>query len=136
MSIPDTTGTVEQPNVPDPPKSNTMKITIQSAIFTATLATNASVTAFRAMLPLTLSMSDFNDNEKVCVLENNLPTNASKPGTIHVGDIMLYGSNSVVLFYKTFSSSYSYTKIGTIDNPSGLQTVMDSDSVIVKFEMQ
>lgn len=115
--------------------SNAMKIIIGNITFTATLATNATTTAFKAMLPLTLNMSDFNNNEKVCSLPNSLTTSASNPGTIHTGDIMLYGSSSLVLFYETFSTSYSYTRIGQVDNISGLKAALGSGSVSVKFEL-
>lgn len=126
----------EQPAEPNPPASNALKITIGSASFTATLAPNATATAFKVMLPITLTMSDFNSNEKVCSLPNSLPTAAASPGTIHAGDLMLYGSNSIVLFYETFLTSYSYTSIGTVDDPSELREALGSGSITLKFEMQ
>lgn len=117
-----------------PPQSNTMKITIGTTVFTATLATNASVTAFNAMLPLTLSMSDFSNNEKVASLPSRLTTAATNPGTIVSGDIMLYGSSSLVLFYETFSTSYSYTNIGRIDDTTGLEAALGRGNITIKFE--
>ena len=54
---------------------------------------------------------------KVFRFNESLPANASNPGTIQTGDLMLYGSNTLVLFYKNFSTSYSYTRIGRIENP-------------------
>ncbi|WP_353887861.1 cyclophilin-like fold protein [uncultured Parabacteroides sp.] len=42
-----------------------------------------------------------------------------RPGIIHTGDLLLWGANTVVLFYETFSSSYSYTRLGKIENPAG-----------------
>lgn len=116
--------------------SNSMKVSIGNSIFTATLATNATATALKAMLPLTLNMNDFNSNEKVCSLPSSLTTAASNPGTIHTGDIMLYGSSSIVLFYETFSTSYSYTRIGQIDNVAGLKAALGSGSVKIKFELE
>lgn len=113
-----------------------MKITIANTSFTATLAPNPTATAFKVMLPLTLTMDDFNSNEKVCSLSNSLPTAVSSPGTIRAGDLMLYGSSSIVLFYETFSTPYSYTRIGAIDDPSGLRAALGSGSVTLKFEMQ
>lgn len=115
--------------------SNTMKITIGSTTYTATLASNQTATAFKALLPMTINMSELNNNEKYYRLPNTLPTNASNPGTIKNGDLMLYGSGTVVLFYKSFSTSYSYTRIGAIDNPSGLQNALGGGSVSVRFEI-
>lgn len=116
--------------------NNSMKVSIGNSTFMATLTTSATAAAFNVMLPLTLNMSDFNSNEKVCSLPGSLTTAASNPGTIQTGDIMLYGSSSLVLFYETFSTSYSYTRIGQIDNVAGLKAALGSGSVTIKFELE
>jgi hypothetical protein len=72
------------------------------------------------MLPLTLDMSELNGNEKLFRFSKSLPTNASNPKTIHAGDLMLWQNNTLVLFYETFSTSYSYTRIGALRNPPDL----------------
>ena len=113
-----------------------LKITIGTNIFTATFYNNATATAFKAKLPMTINMSELNGNEKYFDLPGNLPANASNPGTIQTGDLMLYGANTLVLFYKTFSTSYSYTALGRIDNPSGLAAALGSGNVTVTFEAQ
>ena len=87
-----------------------MKITIGTHTFTATLSNNETAAAFKATLPMTISMTELNGNEKFYDLPESLPANASNPGTIQAGDLMLYGSRTVVLFYKTFSTSYTYTR--------------------------
>lgn len=111
-----------------------LQIIIGTAKFTATLQDNAIVKAFKALLPITITMNELNRNEKYYDLPNSLPTAASNSGTIHSGDIMLYGSKTLVLFYKTFSTSYSYTKIGSIDDPSKLEEAIGSSNVTVTFE--
>jgi len=79
-------------------------------------------------------MIELNDNEKYVDLPRSLPAKASNPGTIQNGDLMLYGSSTVVLFYKTFSTSYNYTTLGRIDNPSALAAALGSENVTVTFE--
>lgn len=113
-----------------------LKITINNTAFTATLQDNVSAKAFAALLPLTLNMTEFNNNEKYADLPNSLPTNTTNQGTIQNGDLMLYGNNVLVLFYKTFSTSYSYTKIGKIDNTEGLTTALGTGNQTVKFELE
>lgn len=113
---------------------NKIKITIGSNTFTAKLYENPTVTALKAMLPLTLEMTELNGNEKYGDLGRKLPVDAANPRTIQAGDLMLFQSNSLVLFYKTFRTSYSYTKLGRIDDPSGLATAVGSGRVTVRFE--
>lgn len=112
-----------------------MKITIGTKVFTATFKDNSTATAFKAKLPITINMSDLNRNEKFFDLAFNLPTNASNPGTIQNGDLMIYGANTLVLFYKTFSTSYSYTNLGSIDNTSGLDTALGRGNITITFEL-
>lgn len=113
--------------------NTSIKLTIGGADFTAELANNATALAFNSLLPMTLDMTELNGNEKYKYLDTSLPTHASCPGTIHAGDILLYGNNCVVVFYKTFSTSYSYTKIGRITNPTGLEAAVGGGGVSVQF---
>jgi hypothetical protein len=115
---------------------DTLVIKIGSREFTATLLDNPTATAFKVMLPLTMNMTELNGNEKYFDLSKSLSTNASNPGEIKTGDILLYGSKTLVLFYKTFSTSYSYTKLGKIDDPSELAEALGSGNVIVTIELK
>ena len=94
---------------------------------------NEAGRAFAALLPLTLDMSEMNGNEKYHYLDESLPTESYRPGTIQTGDLMLYGSSCVVLFYETFSSGYSYTRLGRINNPEGLAAAVGRGNVTVSF---
>lgn len=111
-----------------------INIIVGSKTFTATLADSETGEAFAALLPLTVTMNELNGNEKYHYLSSSLPTAAYQPGTIHAGDLMLYGNNCVVLFYETFNSSYSYTRLGAIDDPSGLVEALGVGNVSVRFE--
>ena len=116
------------------PTGSRMKITIGSAVFTATRYDNPSVTAFNTRLPLTINMEDLNANEKFYYFSSNLPTSAAVGGNIQVGDLMLYGNNCLVLFYKGFNTSYTYTRLGKIDDVVGLVSALGSGNATIKFE--
>ena len=113
-----------------------IQITVNSQTFTATLLDNESAMAFKEMLPLTIDMTELNSNEKYYDLPTSLPTNSSNPGTIKNGDLMLYGSKTLVLFYKSFSTSYSYTKLGSVDDVTGLVAALGSGNVSVSFQSE
>ena len=115
------------------PMERNITITVNGTPFAATLEDNEAGRAFAALLPLTLNMSELNGNEKYHYLDESLPTESYRPGMIRAGDLMLYGSSCVVLFYETFSSGYSYTRLGRIDNPEGLSATVGGGSVTVSF---
>lgn len=116
--------------------SNKINIKVGLKTFTATLLDNASAKAFKEMLPITINMVELNGNEKYHDLSKSLPTNSSNPATIHNGDIMLYGSKTLVLFYKTFSTSYSYTKLGSIDDTTDLASALRGGNITVTFDKE
>ena len=110
-----------------------MWMTIGEHRFAMTLADSEAARAFVAMLPLTLDMEELNGNEKHGELPKALPTAASRPGTIRNGDILLWGSRTLVVFYQTFDSSYSYTRVGRVDDPTGLAQTLGRRGVRVMF---
>lgn len=110
-----------------------MWMTVGERRFAITLTDNAAARAFAAQLPLTLDMSELNGNEKHADLPKPLPANASRPGTIRNGDLMLYGADTLVVFYLTFQSSYSYTRLGRVDDPSDLPQALGPRGVRVLF---
>jgi hypothetical protein len=122
-------------NNTNPISGNRVKIKIGEKTFTATLLDNPTATAFKALLPLTIKMNELNNNEKFAQLPKSVPTNASIPTSIQAGDLMLYGSSTLVLFYKGFSTSYSYTKIGKIDDVMGLVAALGTADVTVSYEV-
>ena len=110
-------------------EENKMYATINGEKLEIQLEDNATAVAFAKMLPLELTMSDLNSNEKYVNLDGPLPINSYEPGRVEVGDVMLYGDDCLVIFYESFDTEYSYTKIGYID---GLPELGDGD-VVVEF---
>jgi hypothetical protein len=77
-------------------------------------------------------MSELNGNEKHADVPKPLPANANRPGTIRNGDLMLYGADTLVVFYLTFQSSYSYTRLGRVDDPFDLPLALGPRGVLSK----
>ena len=107
-----------------------VKAIINGKEYKIDLEDNETANSFVGLLPQELNMRELNGNEKYIYLDTTLPINSSNPKRINVGDVMLYGDNCLVIFYKSFDTSYSYTKIGHIDNLPNL----GNDSISVKFK--
>jgi len=114
------------------PEEARMWMSVGERRFAIQLIDNAAARAFAAQLPLTLDMSELNGNEKHAELPR-LPADASRPGTIRNGDLMLYGTSTLVLFYATFNSSYSYTRLGRVEDPAELPATLGRGGVRVVF---
>lgn len=113
-----------------------VQISVGCKNFTAVLEENASARALAERLPLTVTMDELNGNEKYHYLPDSLPTDPEQPGTIQAGDLMLYGSDCLVLFYESFASSYAYTRLGRITDPTGLAEAVGGGNTEVTFRMR
>lgn len=106
-----------------------IKVVIDNETYDAKLEDNETAQAFVNMLPQEYNMSELNGNEKYIYLDNTFPTNSYNPKHIEKGDMMLYGNNCLVVFYKSFDTSYSYTKVGHIENLPDL----GNEDITIKF---
>lgn len=111
-----------------------MQIKVNGKVFDVNVENNATSKEFQKRLPLQLNMKDLNSNEKFIYLDIGLPTNPTDIHRINNGDIMLYRNNCIVIFYKSFNTSYQYTKIGKIVNPEGLESVLGIGNAQVDFQ--
>lgn len=113
-----------------------LKIRIGKTIFNATLENNPTADAFKKLLPLTIEMFELNRNEKYAELSQKLPINSIVPTLVESGDIMLYGDDVLVLFYKSFKTTYRYTKIGKIEQHDLLGKALGDGNVVVSISLE
>lgn len=111
-----------------------IKISVGEKIFYANLENNPSTQELIKKLPLEVEMTELNGNEKYYKFAENFPSDDKKISEIREGDLMLYGSSYLVIFYKNFSTSYSYTRLGKIENAENLPEILGSDNIRVKIE--
>ena len=112
-----------------------MNVQIGTNAFTATLEDNAAVDALVEWMesgPLVIQMRDYAGFEKVGPLGTSLPTSNSQT-TTQAGDIVLYQGNQIVIFYG--SNSWSYTRLGRIDDLTGWTEALGDGDVTVIFSV-
>ncbi|MDR2008511.1 MAG: hypothetical protein LBQ34_06030 [Alphaproteobacteria bacterium] len=112
-----------------------MKIQVNNQEFNVILENNPTTETLINMLPLQLKMSAM-AHEKYYKFPNSLPSNDYFPDIIKAGDVMLYDSKYIVIFYETFKSSYYYTRIGRIENTTGLARALGEGNVMASFSVK
>ena len=115
-------------------EAETMQMKIGNKEYSVVLQDNNTTKALQEILPMTVKMSEFNGNEKYYHFRETLPSKPEHIGQIKTGDIMLFGDDCLVVFYKDFKTTYSYTRIGRIENPADLEQTLGRGSVTVTFE--
>lgn len=115
-----------------------INIKVGTKTFPAAFYDNETARAFIEKLPLSLNMSDLNRNEKYCRFDDPLPAATTiKPKTIVAGEIMLWSSDTIVLFYDSFDNNYGgYVKLGYIEDVAGLRKALGKGDVTVTFEKE
>ena len=79
-------------------------------------------------------MDELHGNEKYCYTGEGFGGEQYVPETIEAGDLMVFGSDCLVLFYETFSNGgWSYARVGKVDDPSGLADACGSGTSTVTF---
>jgi hypothetical protein len=116
-------------------KMTSLVITVGEQKFDLRLADTDAAQEIAKATPFEIEMSELNGNEKYYYGEN-LPSNPQAIGQIHAGDLMLYGDDCIVLFYKDFQTTYSYTRLGHISDPTGLAEALGDGDVNVIFTKQ
>ena len=113
-----------------------MNVQVGDVVFSATLEENEAVSALVEMMresPVVIQMSDYSGFEKVGPLGASLPASNSQT-TTQAGDIVLYNGNQIVIFYG--SNSWSYTRLGHIDDLTGWEEALGSGDVMVIFSLE
>jgi hypothetical protein len=113
-----------------------LKITIGSNTATANLYDNPTSRDFASLLPLSLTLEDYNGTEKISNLSRKLAAKDAPAGfDPSTGDITYYAPwGNLALFYKDFSYSTGLISLGKIT--SGIDALKVSGQVAVKIELE
>lgn len=108
-------------------------ITIKNKKYEAVLYDNSTTKELIKKFPITITMSDLNGNEKYYNFSKRFPTSSENVVNVKKGDIMLFGDNCLVIFYKSFSTRYRYTKLGYIKNLEDLENSLGKGDIEITF---
>ena len=108
-------------------------ITIENKKYEAILYDNSTTKELIKKFPITITMSDLNVNEKYYNFYKSFLTSSENVANINKGDIMLFGDNCLVIFYKSFSTRYRYTKLGYIKNLEDLENSLGKGDIEITF---
>ena len=108
-------------------------ITIKNKKYEAVLYDNSTVRELIKNFPISITMSDLNGNEKYYNFSKSFSTSSENVANINKGDIMLFGDNCLVIFYKSFSTRYRYTKLGYIKNLEDLENSFGKGDIEITF---
>ncbi len=98
-------------------EENVMKININNEEYVINVENETLMEELFNSLPQTFTMTELNGNEKYYYLNSNMKNaNSEAVGQVQKGDVMLFGSDCLVIFYDSFETEFRYTKIGHIDN--------------------
>lgn len=125
----------EGAEVPSGPICARLRVAVNGAVFTASLADNESARLLASYLPAALIMQELNGNSKYVSIRNRLPSNPKQFRKIHAGDILLSDTDCIVLFYKDAEVPYRYTFLGHINDPVGLAAAAGSDRAKVELSL-
>lgn len=111
-------------------------ITIENKKYEAILYDNSTTKELIKKFPIIITMSDLNGNEKYYNFSKSFSTSSENVANINKGDIMLFGDNCLVIFYKSFSTRYKYTKLGYIKNTEDLENSFGKGDIRITFEIE
>jgi hypothetical protein len=95
-----------------------IRIDLDGTRITAALDDNATASEFASLLPLALTLDDYNGTEKVSDLPKKLSTQGAPDGVApSAGDIAYYAPwGNLAIFYKDFGYSRGLVKLGAIES--------------------
>lgn len=99
------------------------------------LENNNSVQDLLKMLPLTIKFEDYNNTEKIAMLDTKLNTSDAPAGyNPQIGDLAYYAPwGNLSVFYKDFRYSNSLIKLGTFEN--GIEKIQNiTDGTEIRIE--
>jgi len=147
-----TTGALEtsEPTEPEPSESQLVETTTERNVekmlqmkiggtaVRVSWENNRSVEALKALCesgPLVIQMSMYGGFEQVGPIGSRLPSDDVQTTTA-AGDIVLYSSNQIVVFYG--SNSWAYTRLGHItdQDAAGMAALLGSGNVTITISME
>ncbi len=114
----------------------TIQVIINGQEFEAELNDKEAARQFTEMLPMQLDMEDLHNNEKYFYFSDVFDTADEELKEIHAGDLLIYDSKCLVLFYENCETTYQYTTLGKISDTAGLKEALGTGTATISFQTE
>lgn len=125
----------EVPNIEKEETARMIQMQVNNEVFNVELENNETVEALIQLLPMDIRLQDMNGNEFYNYLPDQLPNNSTSVKEVQAGDMMLYGDDCLVIFYKSFQTSYSYTRLGHMENITDFKDALDNGNGLLSLSL-
>jgi hypothetical protein len=117
-----------------PVMTTKIRISLDGAVVTGSLNDSKAAQDFAAMLPLTLTLEDYNGSEKISDLPRKLSREGAPAGfEPSAGDIAFYAPwGNLAVFYRDFRYSSGLAPLGRIE--SGLEALSQPRPMTARIE--
>ena len=113
-------------------EEETMKLFIDNNEVNISWENNNSVEALKNIKPLNINMHRYGGFEQVGQIGQNIVSDDIDMTTVP-GDVVLYSSNQIVIFFG--SNSWDYTKLGHINmSNEELNTLLNKENVVIDIK--
>lgn len=118
-----------------PAQAQKIRIVVDGHPVVATLADNPTARDFASMLPLTLTLGDYANTEKIAYLDRKLATDAAPAGSTPVAGTIAYYApwGNLAFFYRDFKYSPGLIPLGRVE--AGLATLERAGGGKVRIEL-
>lgn len=113
-----------------------IRITADGRRFIALLDDSAAAREFAAMLPLTLTLADYNRTEKIADLPARIATGGAPDGITPVaGDLTYYAPwGNLAIFYHDFGYSRGLVRLGHFESAAAQLATLEGAVTIARVE--
>lgn len=112
-----------------------LEIVVNGQTFLADFEDTQAAESLAEMLPISLSMTDWQGAAKQFSLPSEFPIAEEVFSSMRAGQLVLEDTSTLCLFYQNSDEGGSYTPLAVVRDPEGLSQAMAGETAAISFQM-